>query len=992
MTTCGSCGRHVDGHFPFCPYCRAEMTPAPTSREERKRVTILFCDITGSTALGEATDPEALRALLARYFEGMKGIIESHGGTVEKFIGDAVMAVFGVPVLHEDDALRAIRAADEMQAALPQLGVRARIGISSGEVVTGTSERLATGDAVNVAARLEQAAAPSEVLLGEGTVQLVRDMVEVVAVPPLELKGKAAPVPAYRLIRVKETDARRKLLTPMIGREHELRRLQDAYAQMEHDRSCQLFTVLGAAGVGKSRLASEFLAGVDRARVVQGRCLSYGQGITYLPIIEVLKQLDALPSDAYAASALESLLGQAQTVASAEEIGWGFRKLLDEQAMEQSLVMVFDDIHWGEESFLDLIEHVADLSRDAPILLLCMARPELLEKRSNWGGGKWNATTLLLEPLDEAETDQLLDALGGVEEGLRERIRVAAEGNPLFVEEMLALIKDSGGGAVAVPPTIQALLAARLDQLEPVERGVLGCGAVEGRVFHRSALTTLLDGEANLAGHLIALVRKELVRPQRAQLGGDEAYRFRHLLIRDAAYEALPKAVRAELHERLVQWLEGRGVERAELDEILGYHLEQAARYKKELGQADRALEERAGERLASAGRRALQRGDLLAATDLLERALALLRPIRLDVYLELDLINLKPTREETPALAEELAERAAATHDRRREAVARMESATFRLELGSGSVDEREALARAALPLLEEANDQHGLLSVWLNLSGVATFRGQFEQGARAAEQALDYARYVGRRDLFYQLAFPLVLGPRPADEALVTLEPLLVDEPHPGHRLAYAELLAMLSRFEEAQTIAREAAQHLLELAAGEFGADTLATIATLAGDLESAARYGRVFCDFLEERGWWSALSSAAPTLGRSLCLLGRYDEAETLAERGRELGGEWDVITQVLWRQVQALVLASRGEHEEAERLARQAVELAELTDALNLQGDAFCDLAEVLQRAGRPKDARTILEQAEERYKRKKNLAMVAQVEQRLGTENATATV
>src|SRR5579864_6487375 len=277
MAICGTCGRHVDGDFPFCPYCRAELSPTPPSREQRKRVTVLFCDITGSTALGESTDPEALRALLARYFERMKGIIESHGGTVEKFIGDAVMAVFGVPVLHEDDALRAVRAAMEMQAALPEMGLQCRIGINSGEVVTGTAERLATGDAVNVAARLEQAAAPGEVLLGEVTLRLVRDSVEVEAVPPLVLKGKSEPVPAYRLVSVKQAAERRQLLTPMIGRERDLRRLQDAFASAVDDRSCQLFTVLGSAGVGKSRLSMEFLRGLDDAWVVRGRCLSYGK-------------------------------------------------------------------------------------------------------------------------------------------------------------------------------------------------------------------------------------------------------------------------------------------------------------------------------------------------------------------------------------------------------------------------------------------------------------------------------------------------------------------------------------------------------------------------------------------------------------------------------------------------------------------------------------------------------------------------------------------
>ena len=984
MTPCETCGRQIGEDFAFCPYCGAPLVAAAPAREQRKRVTVLFCDVTGSTALGETTDPEPLRALLARYFERMKRIIESHGGTVEKFIGDAVMAVFGVPVLHEDDALRAVRAAIEMRAALPELGVQARIGVTSGEVVTGTRERLATGDAVNVAARLEQAAAPGDVLLGEETIRLVRDAIEIEAVQPLELKGKRKPVPAFRLIGLKDTTERR-FLTPMIGRERELRRLQDAFAQAVHDRSCQLLTILGTAGVGKSRLAAEFLGGLDGARVVRGRCLSYGQGITYWPVVEILKQLDTVPSDAYAASALKSLLRESQVPASAEEIAWAFRKLLEERGQEQPLMVVFDDLHWGEETFLDLVEHVADLSRDAPLLLLCMARPELLERRPGWGGGKWNATTVLLEPLDAAETDRLLDALGGVEAGLRERIRLAAEGNPLFVEEMLALLKESGDGAVTVPPTIQALLAARLDQLEPSERSVLECGAVEGRVFHRGAITALLEEETNLPGRLVALVRKELVRPARAQLAGDEAYRFRHLLIRDAAYDALPKAVRAELHQRFAHWLNERGADLIELDEILGYHLEQAARYRQELGQADAELAERAGERLAAAGRRALWRGDTRAARGLLERALSLLRPIRPDVDLELDLADLQPTMREAAAMAEAAADRARAANDRPGEAVARVVAARYRLALGTaGSVDELEALARAALPLLEEAGDHAGLVHVWYALGfGVANVHGRFEEWAQAAEQAISHARMIGRPGLF-DLPLVLVYGPRPADEALRTLDPLLIDEPQPGPRLWRAVLLAMLGRFEEAWATAQEASRRYRELTGDQGGEIALAEIATLAGDHEAAARSWRVFCDFQEQRGDRATLSSFAPLLGRSLCMLGRYDEAKPLAQLGRELGDEQDVPTQMIWRQVQALVHSHRGQHEEAERLAREAVAIAQRTDALNLKGDALCDLAEVLTRAGRPQEAAAMLEQALERYERKRNLAMVAQVRQRLG--------
>jgi class 3 adenylate cyclase len=468
VAVCASCGAENREGARFCDACGSPLEAGARTREVRKTVTVVFCDVTGSTELGESTDPEALRALLARYFERMKGIVEAHGGSVEKFIGDAVMAVFGVPVAHEDDALRACRAAIEMRDAFPELGIAGRIGVNTGKVVTGTEERLATGDAVNVAGRLEQAAQPGEVLLGEATLRLVRDVVEVGAQRSLELKGKSEPVAAYPLSAV-GGDFERRFATPMVGRENELLRLRAVFDQAVRDRSCQLFTVLGSAGVGKSRLAAEFLDRLD-AHVVRGRCLSYGEGITYWPVLEILKQLGSLP-EGDAARPLRSLLGEADASGSAEEIAWGFRKLLEQEAQTQPLVCLLDDLHWAEQTLLDLVEHVADLSRGAPILLLCMARPELLERRPSWGGGKWNATAVLLEPLDAAETDQLLGELGEVPAELRERIVQVAEGNPLFLEEMLALVRDSGSETVEVPPTIQALLAARLDQLDAPERG-----------------------------------------------------------------------------------------------------------------------------------------------------------------------------------------------------------------------------------------------------------------------------------------------------------------------------------------------------------------------------------------------------------------------------------------------------------------------------------------------------------------------------------------
>ena len=393
MLTCPACGRGNPDGSSFCNACGADLAePAAAEREYRKVVTLLFCDVVGSTVLGESTDPEALRTLLGRYFDEMKAIIERHGGTVEKFIGDAVMAVFGVPRLHEDDALRAVRAAVEMRDALPELGVEARIGVNTGEVVVGTAERLATGDAVNVAARLEQAAGAGEVLLGPETAALVRDAVETEELV-LELKGKSEPLVAHRLVslQAQAPGFARRFDAQLVGRERELRRLQEAFGQAEADGSCQLFTLLGTAGVGKSRLTAEFIGSLDGARVVRGRCLPYGEGITYWPVIEVLKQLPPareLDLDPAAVAAIEGLLGDEPAISSTEEIPWALRTLLESAAASAPVVVVFDDIHWAEPAFLDLIEHVADLSRAAPILLLCLARPELLERRPGWGGGQ----------------------------------------------------------------------------------------------------------------------------------------------------------------------------------------------------------------------------------------------------------------------------------------------------------------------------------------------------------------------------------------------------------------------------------------------------------------------------------------------------------------------------------------------------------------------------------------------------------------------------
>jgi class 3 adenylate cyclase/tetratricopeptide (TPR) repeat protein len=944
----------------------------------RKVVTVLFCDVVGSTALGESVDPEALQGVLARYFERMKGIVESHGGSVEKFIGDAVMAVFGVPLAHEDDALRACRAAIEMRDALPELGVEGRIGVNTGEVLAGTEERLATGDAVNVAARLEQAARPGEVLLGPETLALVGSAVEVAEVWLLELKGKSEPVAAHPLLAVREV-AERSHAWRFVGREQELQRLADAWDRAAARPDCELVTVVGDPGVGKSRLVAEALKRID-ARVVRGRCLSYGQGITYWPVVEVVKQVSELPSDEAAANAIRSLLGESDTVAGTDEIAWAFRKLLEGQA---PLIVCFDDVQWGEETFLDLVESTALLSTGAPLLLLCMARPELLDRRPGW------PVTLRLEPLPEEEANALVGE--AVPSEVRERIVRASAGNPLFLTEMVALSVE-GVDQMEVPPTLKALLAARIDHLDDRERRVLERGSIEGELFHRGAVQALAPEETKVTTSLAALVRRDLVRPDRPELPREDAYRFRHLLIRDAAYDALPKATRADLHHRFAEWLEEHGQSLVELDEILGYHLEQAALYLAELGRPAPEVALAAGDRLSVAGRRAFWRGDWRTAVRLLERALSLVRPYRFDLRREIELAKaLYWTDVARASMIAGAAEERAADGSVADAALARAVAALARLHNGRCSADEVESLAREALPLLEAAGDDEGLVHVWYALAWVANLRCRFGDWADAMETALPHLRRAGHPVQGWfalMLAVPLAAGPRRASEALATLDTVFGDQPFAGVLLLRALLLAMLDRIDEAWAIALPADERLRELGL-TTGGEWLAEIAVLAGDYEAATGYLRDACASLEASGNFGELSTYAPACGRALCALDRFEEAEPLAVQGRDLGADDDLTTQALWREVVARVKANRGDYAEAESLAREAIEIAAQTDSPGLQGDVLCDLAEVLYAAGRRDEALAAWREALDRYERKEMIPLARRVRERLAAIQPT---
>jgi class 3 adenylate cyclase/tetratricopeptide (TPR) repeat protein len=1058
VITCPGCGQENPDHARFCLACATSLEPAPPPRQARKTVTVLFCDVVGSTSLGERLDPEALRQVMGRYFDAARSVVERHGGTVEKFIGDAVMAVFGIPELHEDDALRAVRAAAELRDGLESLNaeferdqgasIAVRIGVNTGEVVAGDAsagQRLVTGDPVNLAARLEQAAGAGEIVIGQDTHRLVRDAVEVERLGPLPVKGKGAPVVALRLLRVRPEVAGflRRLDSPIVGRDHELSLLSQAFARAVRERSCHLFTILGAPGVGKSRLSEEFLRSVEaNAQLVRGRCLPYGEGITFWPAGEVVRAaagigeedapesargriaslLTGLDEGPVVADRVAQMIGLAPSEAAGEELFWGFRRLLETLARRRPLVVLFDDIHWAEPTMLDLIEHVADWARDAPMLVVCLSRPDLLDRRATWGGGKLNATSLLLESLTEAESEALVSNLLGraeLAEAARHHVIGAAEGNPLFVEQMLSMLIDDGllrrdNGhwvptgdltRVAVPPNIQALIAARLDRLRYEERAVIEGASVVGQVFYAGAVSRLSPEPVRpqLSRHLMGLVRKELIRPDRSDVAGEDAFRFRHILIRDTTYDSMPKQTRAELHELFAAWLEPvAGPRLAEFEEILGYHLEQAYRYRAELGPVDdraRELANRAAAHLAASGRRALARSDASAAESLLTRAIGLIprdSPDRPPL-----LLDLASTLKEGMALPrarevlDEAVALARAAGDRRTEWLARVQLDHLAVYTDAIESDAAMQTARGAINVFGELGDDAGLARAWYAVSEFHNIWGQQAESIGALERAVEHAGRSGNRrleaDLMGSLAARMFFGPsRPEEILRVTgeirqrLEGIPVAEM--GALRAEGRAHALLGHFDQARELlvralamSEDLGQIHLVLSVRGFA---MGFAEWMAGDFPAAEREFRAAVDLCQAMGERASGSTVAAGLADALYEQGRYEEAERYTRTSEEWGAPDDMATQMFWRRVRGKVLARLGRMEEAERLAKEAAEIAERTD-FGFRGDVFLDLAEVLRMAGRPEEALTAARRALEMYEEKGSVPMIARTKERI---------
>ena len=1039
MAACPHCGEENPTRARFCNACGSPLAERSSEvGETRRTVTVLFSDVVGSTALGEQLDPETLRGVMSRYFTAMSTVIERHGGTVEKFIGDAIMTVFGLPTIREDDALRAVRAASEMRDELTALNaqlvaehgvsIETRTGIHTGEVVAGdptARQTLVTGDAVNTAARLEQAAGAGEILIGLPTWRLVRGAVTVGASEEVLAKGKADPVTAFRLLSVATRTSARAQSVParLFGRQGELERLVGRFDSLVTDRQPNVVTVIGAAGVGKSRLVAEFISMVaDRAGVLRGRCLSYGEGITYWPIREILhaaagivetddaeagrRKLEALlgglSEGRVIAEKLASAIGLTEEAASTEEIFWATRRALGHLAVTRPLVVVVEDIHWAQPTLLQLIQHVVDQVRDAPVLILCPARPELLETSPSWVDGRANALTINLDGLTAEAADRLLDSLSGgrgILEPLRGRVLATAEGNPLFIEEMVQMLAEEELTAdIVVPPTIQALLAARLDRLPPAERSVAQRGSVAGRVFEEDAVAALTPegSRIDVIPSLVALVQKEVLCPEMAELTASEAFKFRHILIRDAAYEALSKSDRGELHEAFADWLERTaGSRQMEYQEILGHHLEQAFRYRTDLrkgGDRTEAVGRRAAGHLRAAAKRARDRGDPAAAVQLYGKAEGLpVDGLRASAELALesglaflDMNDLAQARLRADAalrLAGDADDPGLAARARLLRLDVRASDGTY---LSADPAIEVEV--DTALDDAQASGDRLALAQAWQAESTKAWNAGRFAESSDRMRRSLGFAREVG--DARYELDTEGIIlvealsGPTKASEVVANAESVFERAiSYPTVRgevlriLAVAE--AMLGRFDDARAHAHQSIVLLEELSqtsAALTARGDWAWVERLAGDHAASETILRELLAASQAVGDPSLVSFAAARLGQALVAQGRLAEAaEYLAEGGRNpvatnrsrvAGG-------------QARIHAAQGDRS----AITEVDEMLAMVDPafVNLAIDAHVDAAEAFAALGERIPAVEHARQALRLAESKENLAFVRQI-------------
>jgi class 3 adenylate cyclase/tetratricopeptide (TPR) repeat protein len=966
---------------------------------ERKLATVLFVDLVDSTALVTGTDPEVVRRRVQRFFERVSHCVTTHGGIVEKFAGDAVMAAFGIPQAHEDDAERAVRAGLAILDEVEELGLAARIGVESGEVVADDSEStFATGEAVTVAARLEQAAETGQLLIGPAAHRLTLGRIEVEDLGPVELKGLERQVWAWRAVCTTGGSRRpHALQAPLVGRDHELELLQNTFDRAMRDRRAHLFTIYGEAGVGKSRLSHEFSTALDGATVLSGRSLPYGEGVTYWPLAEMVKCAAGIVDDDPLDVAIEKLrsfcedevvadlLGLASGVLEAvqaersqQEIAWAAREWAQRVAQEQPLVLIFEDIHWAEEPLLELIEHLVTWVREAPLLVISLARPELLDIRPGWGGGRVRATSIELEPLGPAESEELVEALvseGELTAEERQAVLAKTEGNPLFLEETVRMLAEDGAQGIGrIPDTLQALIAARIDRLAPEAKALLQRAAVVGRIFWQSAIEWLSPELETLEQHLDDLRLREFVLDEpRSSIRGETAFKFKHVLIREVAYGGLSKSARAEHHARFAEWLKERAGE--ELLEIRAFHLDRATALLAELdGAAPVELQREAAEALAEAGLRAFAREANRTARQHFVRSVEL-EPTLRRRYLA---ARAADRLSDLPAVSREMEEVLAAAIEEKdrwtqgRALVTLAEAAVLR----DADVQAAEQMIDEALEILEQ-DDLTGRFRALRARSTIAWMRGHLEKQEQLMVEALELARRAGRKDFESEAADELAsvyLARLELDRAAPLVEQaiLLAEQSGSaearGRALRFAGQLHLYRReLDDADAALEAAREHLAEAGAAWSLGRTInfsAWVARHKGDYARAERLFRESIRILAPLEDRATLCETQRSLAELLLLQGRVDEAERFALAARETVGPQDVTSLSTTTMALGLVRAAQGRDDEAEPLLREAYDSIVTSEHRLHRRDALQALTGFLRDRSRGEEADELEAQSE----------------------------
>jgi len=976
----------------------------------RRLVTVLAISM---HIRGPGVDPESMYRIVERHSVICEDVIRRHGGSVQGYVGNTVVGIFGLLELHEDDALRAVRAAVEIRDVVaeanhapehdPRVRIALTIGIESGSVFAGAGiprERLATGAAVELSTALAQSGADNEILLGEHACHLAAPIISVDSMESVSLPMRSEPVSRWRLKGLQRDEPVLPGSATYVGHQRELRELRAVLARAASESTCRLITIVGEAGIGKSRLTREFLSTLEPDHIIAviGHCLSYGEGIGYHPIAEIVAQLsggdlqnglvDLLSGDPNAESIAPRVLtaiGRSQESVQADETFWAVRRLLEWVARERPMVVVIDDIHWADPALLDMLDHVATFSSGSPILLLCLARPDLLEAVPSWAVPQPNRSILALERLDDVESYELVAALDPRaelnQEERRRAVRVA-EGNPFFLEQIVAV--SATGADASLPPNVHAVLAARIDRLKQGERSLLGLAAVAGQSFRRDEVVELMDGadRPDIGGHLATLVHKQLIRPGHPDVDGRDSFRFAHALIREAAYEAMPKQLRADLHQKMANQLKATADPQAE---VVGYHLERAYLLSAELApvrEREQALATEAAEWLDAAARTAFRREDLTSGATLLERAVSLfayddVRRFALLPRLGEALFETGQLRDAEHVLDDAI-QYAQSGNVPELAALASVERQRVLIQEGSAwSVAEATRVADTAIEVLGASGDELGQCRAWCLHATIKWILGLALNADQYWMRASEHAqRAENTRELFEILcwrASAAAFGPIAVKVAIkqcmeirdqVASSPVAVA----ATLRPLALLHAMNGDFAQAREFIRDADAILDDLGRLESTVELHeAWIDMLAG--EPAAAEARLLAGYreLDAMGEKSLLATTAAALAQAAFAQGHELDAEEFCRVSERSAAADDLQAQTTWRGVKARLLAQRNQFDSGEALAREAVELAKRTDLVTTQADSLFDLGQVLDSAGRMVDAAAAIREALELY-------------------------